>query len=99
VDADRQPPAGLIKLGHVFYNHDYSWGMKDFGKWAAYAIKTAGLTEEERADVNAYLDRILSKYNDSQIDYIWSQIGTSVYIATPDSCAARTFFTKIRDCL
>jgi hypothetical protein len=99
MDADRQPPVGLIKLGHAFYNHDYSCGMKDFGKWAAYAIKIARLTKEEQVDVEAYLDRILSKYNDSQIDYIWSQIGTSVYIATSDSSAARTFFTKIRDCL
>ena len=99
MDADRQPRPGLIKLGHAFYNHDYSWGMKDFGKWATYAVKAARLPEEERMDVEAYLDRILSKYDDSQIDYIWSQIGTSVYIATPDSSAARTFFTKIRDCL
>jgi hypothetical protein len=99
MDANHQPPAGLIKLGHAFYNHDYSWGMKDFGKWAAYAIKAAHLTKDERAEIEAYLKQILSTYNDSQVDYIWSQIGTSVYIATPDSSAARTFFTKIRDCL
>ncbi len=99
MDADHQAPAGLIKLGHAFYNHDYNWGMEDFGKWAAYAIKAARLTEEERADIEAYLDRILTKYDNLQMDYIWSQIGTSVYIATPNSSAARTFFTKIRDCL
>ena len=99
MDADHQPPAALIKLGHAFYNHDYSWGMKDFVKWAAYAASAARLTEGERAEIGTYLDRVLAEYDDRQIDYIWSQIGTCVYVATPDSGAARRFFTRIRDCL
>jgi hypothetical protein len=99
MDADLQLPAALIKLGHAFYNHDYSWGMKDFLKWAVYAVNAARLTEGERAEIRTYLARILAEYDDRQIDYIWSQIGTCVYVATPDSSAARTFFTKIRDCL
>ena len=89
---DLQPPSALIKLGRAFYNHDYSWGMKDFDKWATYAITAARLTDDERGALIVYLDRILSDCNDTQIDRIWSMIGTCVYIATPESNAARTFF-------
>lgn len=97
MEIDYQPPPELLKLGHAFFNHDYLWGIDNFDEWAAYAIRAARLTNEERAAIKTYLDRILNDCDNMQLDDIWSSIGTCVVIATPGLGGARLFFPKVRD--
>ena len=99
MDSDLRPPPELVKLGHRFFRHDYSWGMRNFDGWAKYAIDSARLSDGERKGVKGYLEHILDVCDNVQLDDIWHGIGTAVYIATPGVGGARHFFTAIHDSL
>jgi hypothetical protein len=99
VDSDLRPPPELVKLGHRFFRHDYSWGIKDFDSWAKYAINSARLSDREREVIKGYLERITQVCDNVQLDDIWHMIGTAVVIATPGVGGARHFFTAIHNSL
>ncbi|MGO9774379.1 MAG: hypothetical protein ACLPSW_33470 [Roseiarcus sp.] len=97
MDNDFLPPSELRKLGHRFLQDDYKWGVDHLDEWAKVAIKRTRLSNDEIGLVVSYLDSVLEKADDDQLDQIWNMIGAS--LGTRGGGGGRMLLKTVRDLL
>ena len=97
MDQELLPPPELHKLGHRFLRDDYKWGVHDFERWARRAIAITHLSNQEAQVIVAYLNSVLEKANDDQLDDIWNMIGAA--LGTRGGGGGRTLLKTVRDLL
>jgi hypothetical protein len=97
MDNDFLPPPELRKLGHRFLQDDYKWGVDHLVEWAKVAIKRTRLSNDEIRAVVSYLDAVLEKATNDELDQIWNMIGAA--LGTRGGGGGRMLLKTVRDLL
>ncbi len=97
MDNDFIPPPELRKLGHRFLQDDYKWGVDHLDEWAKVAIKRTRLSNDEMRAVVSYLDTVLEKATNDELDQVWNMIGAA--LGTRGGGGGRMLLKTVRDLL
>jgi hypothetical protein len=94
MDIDISPE--FVRLSHCFYQGSAEM-YPDRAAWIATAIGGANFNDQARARLGAFMDELLAKCGDAELEEAWRSADANYGFRGPD--AMRQFLTQVRQML